>query len=99
MEWLLESDRCRIYLQDANKYHQLFSSDKAPTLHHVIPALKVLCSKWEKKLDDPKYAVFHLTLQASLDKLRKYYAKLNNSDVYILALHTFFLAQLLWNVC
>ncbi len=64
--------------QDADKYHQLFSSDKAPTLHRVIPALEALCTKWEKKLADPKYAVFHPALQAGLDKLNKYYAKLDN---------------------
>ena len=86
VEWLLESDKSGIYLQDADKYHQLFSLDKAPTLHCVIPALEALCSKWEKKLDDPKYAIFHPALQAGLDKLDKYYAKLNNSDVYILTL-------------
>ena len=74
--------------QDADKYHQLFSSDKAPTLHRVIPALEALCSKWEKKLADLKYLVFHPALQAGLEKLNKYYTKLDNSDVYILALRT-----------
>nr|VWO96606.1 C2H2-type domain-containing protein [Ganoderma boninense] len=77
---------CVEILEDADKYHQLFSSDKVPTLHRVVPALEALCTKWEKKLDDPKYAVFHPALQAGLDKLNKYYTKLDNSDVYILAL-------------
>ena len=79
--------RCSyVYQQDADKYHQSFSSDNIPTLHRVIPALESLCTKWEKKLKDPKYSVFHPALQAGLDKLNKYYAKLDNSDVYILAL-------------
>ncbi|KAI1795273.1 ribonuclease H-like domain-containing protein, partial [Ganoderma leucocontextum] len=77
---------CVEILEDADKYHQMFSSDKAPTLHRVIPALEALCTKWEKKLADPKYAVFHPALRAGLKKLNKYYAKLDNSDVYILAL-------------
>ena len=74
------------YLRDANKYHQLFSPDKSPMLRCVIPALESLCTKWEKKLVDPKYSVFHPALQAGLDKLDKYYVKLNNLDIYILSL-------------
>ena len=80
-------DSTDVHLQDADKYHQLFSSDKAPTLYHVIPVLEALCARWEKKLMDLKYSVFHPALQAGIDKLDKYYAKLDNTDVYILALH------------
>ena len=79
-------DSTDVHLQDADKYHQLFSSDKVPTLHRVIPVLEALCARWEKKLMDPKYSVFHPVLQAGINKLDKYYAKLNNLDIYILSL-------------
>lgn len=73
-------------LQDANRYHQLFSADKVPTIHRVIPALESLCTKWENKLDDAKYALFHSAIRRGLDKLGKYYTKLDNSEVYVLSL-------------
>ena len=79
----------RSELQDADKYHQVCSSMRIPTLHHVIPTIESLTSRWESKLHNPKYAIFHDALRAGLEKLDKYYQKLNNTDVYILALHTY----------
>ncbi|OJT06528.1 Zinc finger BED domain-containing protein RICESLEEPER 2 [Trametes pubescens] len=77
---------CTDILADANRYHQLFSADKVPTIHRVIPALESLCTKWENKLDDAKYALFHSAIRRGLDKLGKYYTKLDNSEVYVLSL-------------
>ncbi|KAI1782028.1 hypothetical protein LXA43DRAFT_907023 [Ganoderma leucocontextum] len=77
---------CIDILEDADKYHQVFSSDKVPTLHRVIPAMESLCTRWEKKLADPKYTIFHPALRNSLDKLNKYYTKLDNSDAYVLSM-------------
>ncbi len=73
-------------LQDANAYQQAFSSDKVPTLHRVIIALESLCARWEQRAADPKYALFHSAINKGLDKFTKYYRKLDNTDVYILAL-------------
>ncbi|KAI1793595.1 hypothetical protein LXA43DRAFT_885568 [Ganoderma leucocontextum] len=77
---------CADILEDANRYHQVCSSTRVPTLHQVIPTIESLASRWEAKLNNPKYAIFHDALRAGLAKLTKYYKKLDNSDVYILAL-------------
>ncbi|TBU51988.1 hypothetical protein BD310DRAFT_982181 [Dichomitus squalens] len=47
-----------------------------------------LCGKIleEKKSRDPDYGLFHDALKAGLSKLDKYYKRLNNADIYILAL-------------
>ncbi|OJT02272.1 Zinc finger BED domain-containing protein RICESLEEPER 2 [Trametes pubescens] len=77
---------CLDILADANRYHQLFSAETVPTIHRVIPALESLCTRWERKLDNVKYAIFHPAIRRGLDKLGKYYNKLDNSDVYVLSL-------------
>lgn len=60
-----------------------------PTLHRVIPAIESLCVKWEKKLADNRYTIFHAALEEGLAKINKYYERMNNSNVYILALCEF----------
>ena len=74
--------------QDANHYQQICSSTRAPTLHRVIPVLETLASRWEAKMQDPKYAPFHNALEKGLAKLVKYYKRLDNARAYILALCT-----------
>lgn len=82
-----------LFLQDANRYTQHFSSEKIPTLHRVIPALEALCTRWEKKLKKPKYALYHPAIKTGLAKLNKYYTKLDHTHVYILALREYALIQ------
>lgn len=76
-------------LQDANCYQQAFSSDKAPTLYRAISAMEALCTRWEKKSEDPQYAIYHDAINAGLNKLQKYYEKIDNAPVYILAMCTY----------
>ncbi|PIL25949.1 hypothetical protein GSI_11703 [Ganoderma sinense ZZ0214-1] len=52
----------------------------------VIPVLETLCSKWEKRLEDPDFEIFHDAIRLGLEKLNKYYKRLNNTDAYILAM-------------
>lgn len=75
-----------IYTQDANRYHQVCSSTRTPTMWQVIPALEALSSRWEKKAEDPKYELFHDALRKGLEKLNKYYKLLDEAAAYILAL-------------
>ncbi len=75
-----------MFRQDADRYQQSCSTTHAPTLHQVIPALETLISRWEAKLKNPKYAIFHDALRRGLEKLRKYYKRLDNVRAYILAL-------------
>lgn len=52
--------------------------------------MEALCTKWEKKLEDPLYSIFHPALRRGIKKLNKYYEKLDNSNVYVLSLCAFF---------
>ncbi|RPD78605.1 hypothetical protein L226DRAFT_457374 [Lentinus tigrinus ALCF2SS1-7] len=83
---------CADILTDANRYHQICSSTRMPTLWLVIPAMEALSSRWEKKAADVKYALFHNVLRAGLEKLLKYYKLLDRADAFILALflHPYF---------
>ena len=55
-------------------------------LYQVIPTTKSLMLHWKAKLCNVKYVIFHNVLHARLKKLNKYYKKLDNLEVYILAL-------------
>ena len=52
----------------------------------MIPVLESLATCWEAKAKNPKFEVFHDALKKGLAKINKYYKKLDNTDVYILAL-------------
>ncbi len=54
-------------------------------MHEVIPALEYIASRWEAKLEKDRFQLFHDALRAGLDKLIKYYKKLDNARVYILS--------------
>ncbi|RDX52411.1 hypothetical protein OH76DRAFT_1316067, partial [Lentinus brumalis] len=79
---------CTELLDDATRYLHAFFKDGVPTLHRSIPALEALLTRWEKRRADPKYALFHPALDKGLEKLRKYYLNLDNTDAYILAQFT-----------
>ncbi|KAM5530832.1 hypothetical protein V8D89_015500 [Ganoderma adspersum] len=84
-DWV-QVKRAAEILEDANDYQQICSTTRSPTLHQVIPVLESLAMCWEAKARDPKYQVFHEALEKGLTKINKYYRKLDNTDVYILAL-------------
>ncbi|KAH9853410.1 hypothetical protein C2E23DRAFT_711976, partial [Lenzites betulinus] len=77
---------CVDILADATRYQQAFSSETIPTLHRVIPALETLCTRWEKKLHKMKYSLYHPAIRRGLEKLNKYYTRLDHTNVYILSL-------------
>ncbi|RDX47041.1 hypothetical protein OH76DRAFT_1355096, partial [Lentinus brumalis] len=83
---------CADILADANRLHQLCSTTRAPTLHQVIPALETLASRWEAKAANPTYVLFHGALKKGLDKLNKYYEKLDDATAYVLShfTHSYF---------
>ncbi|KAG6824192.1 hypothetical protein H0H87_012297, partial [Tephrocybe sp. NHM501043] len=81
-----------IYAQDANNIQQVFSSEKLPTLWRALPALERLLSAWEKKKDDPHYALYAEALEAGIAKILKYYLMLDSKPAFVLALllHPYF---------
>ena len=78
-----------IFIQDSNRVQQYFSSEKEPTLWRALPALEELQTAWEKRRDDPKYALYEDALSAGLDKLKKYYFWLDEKPSLVLALGKF----------
>ena len=64
----------------------LFSSEKRPSLWQVVPALEELQTTWEKKAKDPHYRRFHYALLDGLNKIAKYYNKLDEKPSFVLAL-------------
>ncbi|KAG6809993.1 hypothetical protein H0H87_011390, partial [Tephrocybe sp. NHM501043] len=78
-----------IYAQDANNIQQVFSSEKLPTLWRALPALERLLSAWEKKKDDPHYALYAEALEAGIAKILKYYLMLDSKPAFVLALRKF----------
>ncbi|KAF8173118.1 hypothetical protein BJ912DRAFT_859590, partial [Pholiota molesta] len=76
----------RDILGDSNRIQQYFSSEKQPTLWRALPALEELQSAWEKKRDSPRYSLYKDALGDGLEKLRKYYSRLDDKPCFTLAL-------------
>jgi len=76
-------------ISDANAIQQYFSAEQHLTLWHVIPALEELQTSWEVKQNDLKYRPYHSAIGRGLAKIRKYYNKLDDKPVYVLALSRF----------
>ena len=72
--------------QDSNRIQQYFSSEKEPTLWRALPALEELQSAWEKKQDTPKYYLYKDALVDGLEKVGKYYSRLDEKPSFVLAL-------------
>jgi hypothetical protein len=77
-------------VQDSNQIQQYFSSEKEPTLWRALPALEELQTAWEKKRDNPKYALYKDALSKGLDKIGKYYSLLDDKPSFVLALSRYF---------
>jgi hypothetical protein len=72
--------------QDTNEIQQYFSSESQPTLWRTIPAFEELKMAWEWKHSMPKYELYKVAVQKGLDKVNKYYEKMDEKSVYMLAL-------------
>ena len=55
-------------------------------LMHAPPALEQLQSTWEKKHDNPQYALYKDTLTDGLEKVGKYYSCLDKKPSFVLML-------------
>ena len=67
---------------------QIFSDEHQATLWKVIPALEELQMMWENKRNHDRYEcqVYQDTIQDGLDKICKYYTRLDDKPVYVLTL-------------
>ncbi|KIM67464.1 hypothetical protein SCLCIDRAFT_107416, partial [Scleroderma citrinum Foug A] len=84
-DWERINDVHRI-ISDANKLQQSFSSKNHATLWCAVPALKELQTSWEVKKNMTRYMLYHEALARGLAKIGKYYNRLNDKPVYVLAL-------------
>ena len=75
-------------VKDANAILHYFSSEQHPSLWRVIPTIERLQTSWETKLDDPHYELYKDALIDGLEKIKKYYLRLDEKPAYILALGT-----------
>src|SRR5277367_1120384 len=80
---------------DSNHIQQYFSSEKEPTLWRALPALEELQSAWEKKQTSPTFFLYQNALTEGLEKLKKYYSRLDEKPSFVLALGMT-LHKLLW---
>lgn len=76
-------------MKDSNQIQQHFSSEKQPTLWRALPALEELQSTWEKKRDSPTFNLYKDALSDGLEKLKKYYFRLDEKPSFVLALGKF----------
>ena len=71
------------------RFSNTFLPKKQPTLWCVLPALEDLQSKWEKKRDSPRFDLYKDALTDGLEKLKKYYFRLDEKPSFVLALGKF----------
>ncbi|KAG2748668.1 hypothetical protein P692DRAFT_201671844, partial [Suillus brevipes Sb2] len=85
-DWERVEDMRIIISTDANEIQQYFSSEHQLTLWRAIPAFKELLTAWERKWDMPKYVLYKAAIEKALDKVGKYYRKMDDKPVYVLVL-------------
>lgn len=69
---------------------QAFSYDNKPCLHTSIPALEVLHTTWNNRLNNPKFDIFLDGLEAAMQKVEEYYNKMATSHAYTFVMCEFF---------
>ncbi|KAM6492375.1 hypothetical protein JOM56_012100, partial [Amanita muscaria] len=79
-------------LSDSNEVLHHFSSVKYPNIYRALPAFECLQTRWEKRLANERYELYHNALKYGLAKLSKYYSKFDKKPSFILALvlHPYF---------
>jgi len=75
-----------LIIQNSNRIQQYFSSEKEPTLWCALPALEELQTAWEKKCDNQKYTLYKAALTDRLNKIGKYYSRLDEKPSFVLVL-------------
>ena len=74
------------FIQHVNNAQQAFSSSLNPSLENVLPALKRMCTAWEKASSKPHYVFFISALELGMVKLDQYYQCSTASDACIMAM-------------
>lgn len=77
-----------VHRQDSNRVQQYFSAEKRPSIWRGLPVLESLQTSWEGKREDPRFSLYDGALQEGLEKLGKYYSRLDKKPIYVLSLGT-----------
>ncbi|KAG1748410.1 uncharacterized protein EDB91DRAFT_1079374 [Suillus paluster] len=76
----------RDVLQEPANAQQSFSATREPTIWHTIPVLEFLQETWQNMANCSKFDDFSIAINSGLDNLRKWYHKIDESDVYFICL-------------
>lgn len=76
------------YNQEPANAQQSFSATREPTVWRVIPVLEYLQQTWQNMADSSKFDAFSTAINCGLDNIRKWYHKIDETDVYFICLGT-----------
>jgi hypothetical protein len=79
----------REVLQEPRDAQASFSSETTPTVWRTIPTLECLQQRWETMAETPKFARVKHAIMNGLEKLRKWYSALGETDAYFICLSEF----------
>ncbi len=73
-------------LAEPREAQAAFSSETYSTVWRAIPTLECLQERWETMAKQPKFASIKFAIDAGLEKLRKWYKAIDDSDMYFICL-------------
>ncbi|GLB42145.1 putative hAT family C-terminal dimerisation region [Lyophyllum shimeji] len=76
----------REVLQEPRDAQAQFSSETMPTVARTLPILECLQERWENFADLFKFARVKAAIMKGLEKIRKWYTKTDDSDMYFICL-------------
>ena len=57
-------------------------------MFRAAPALEMLQDKWERMMKDKRFEQVHSAIEAGLRNVRKWYKKMDDTDVYVVTMGT-----------
>ncbi|KAG1827950.1 ribonuclease H-like domain-containing protein [Suillus subalutaceus] len=73
-------------LQEPANAQQSFSATREPTVWRAIPVLEYLQQTWQNMAGSSKFDDFSSAINSGLDNIRKWYHKIDETDVYFVCL-------------
>jgi hypothetical protein len=75
-----------LYNQEPANAQQSFSATREPTVWRAIPVLEYLQQTWQNMAGSSKFDDFSSAINSGLDNIRKWYHKIDETDVYFVCL-------------
>lgn len=72
--------------QEPATAQQSFSKSREPAVFRIIPSLEFLQESWENMTEASKFTDLQAPIEKGLDNLRKWYRKVDDTDVYFICL-------------